>query len=223
MVAEPAMLTGDRIGLLFPPRTEDGAWTSDTFGGFSPRAGLGGNIPAVLVPEDSPLAERLGLRPGGAHGILFVDFGALPEQEKSKFRYTVARVAGGAGVSEAAGSDEGAQSTFLLFVATCASLLLGALLAALAWSTFLAGGRTLRLLAELGMSNARRRTFMLRLVILPFASVLIAALTARVSAGVLGRAATGDYGWSWSLPALAAAVALAVVVSTAGRGSWARA
>lgn len=106
-VADPALVSDGQVGVLQFDAL--GAATVRPTLDVAAGSGLGGNLPGLVVPEDSAFATGHGLRPSGSEYLVLPDFSSLPEQQQARLRSTISRVAGAAQVSEDRGFDDGGR------------------------------------------------------------------------------------------------------------------
>lgn len=209
-LADPHLISGGEVGVLRIVGAEAMIEGVDRVLA-QPDSVLGGTLPGLLLPPESPLLERYGLVPSASYVVALLDFGELPAEDQMRVRAAASRLAPGAETADGTAPTEydsmrsTADAVAILGAALAALLMvLGALAVGAAHSV------TRRTLAELPMTPRRRRSVYgrwLTAVVVP--PLLVVPLTWLV-ATLAGMAPTGDLGLSWLVPGLVLLVATGV-------------
>ncbi|GAB3086341.1 hypothetical protein GCM10027215_33630 [Nocardioides zeae] len=210
-VADPGLLDdASEVGLLHfsgAAATPVGSVEADA------DAGLGGNLPGLVLPPGYPLLGELGLRPAGADMVVLVDHGTLPPETRAELRATVSRLAPTAQVVDASGSSDYERSRG---VAAATSLVAGALALGLVLlvglSVATSNGLARSQLVALGASGRRRWGLAALWVAGTGVCLLLTLPLAFLAAWLTSIDIDASYGAAWALTAALTALALPAVV-----------
>lgn len=214
-VADPGLVQDGTVGLLvLTPRSRNPIADTATVHADAD-ARLGGVLPGLVVPLDSPVVADYQLTPSGVSQLLLTDYGKLSPSDRLRLRAEIARIAPTALLNDstAPSSYDLARSqagTAGVFGAVAAVLLL--LLGGYATVQTTASAR--RLVQDLGTLPGLRWSLVLRWLAVPVASALLAGALAYLTVSWGGRAHEFPYGPWWASPAAAALLAAIVL------GGW---
>jgi hypothetical protein len=204
--AEGGLVADDAVGLIWFSR-DTGSITRTATTDARPGAGLGGNLPGLVVPADGSVAQEYDLEPSGMSEVMLTDFHRLSPEDQYAVRAGVLRLAPGAELADGTGRSEydrmRTQADVVNAVGAVAAgsvLLLGGGLAVLAQRL------TRRTLVDVGFSPARRAVLALCWSLVPVLSAALALALVFLTVSVGGRALDVSFGALWYLPGIAAVV-----------------
>ncbi|WP_162598670.1 hypothetical protein [Nocardioides gilvus] len=209
--ADGGLVEGSTVGLLvFKAQTDDVSRTGRVRA--SADASLGGNMPGLVIPEDSELAKEYGLVASGNQLVALTKFRQLSEADRAHMRARVAQLAPAAQVSEATG-DEGyaRQRAIGVLVALLGTGLCGLVLLLGGLGTIAGERETLRVLAELSPSQARRARLVMSNVGAALLCVTLSVALGFLSAYLSSLAGNASFGRVWLAPGLGGLVACLIL------------
>jgi len=173
---------------------------------------LGGNLPGLVIPENSPIAETFSLRPDGRSEVMLTGFARLSPKSRFAVRSEIMRLAPSAETSDSTDPtfydrlrSVANTASFLGAGATAVILLLGGV------SIVVAHGPTRRILVDLGTARRRRRSLALRWALLPVLSSVAACAIAYLTASWAGQVHDVSYGTVWAVPGILGTLTAVVV------------
>ncbi|MDO5735225.1 MAG: hypothetical protein Q4P15_01985 [Propionibacteriaceae bacterium] len=201
--ADPGLIENNYAGLIrFTPDGSGGSVVT-TLPDLSAEGAdeLGGNLPGMVIPTNSPLADELGLMPSGFGMLIMLDFSTLAPEAQAQVR---------SAVSVAAGAAQTAEGTpfvyYTLMRASGRTAAIGAasvavvILLIAAATISAAHARTRRILLDLHTSVEHRRHLLLGLFGPTCAAFLLAAALTLLSIRISALPQPGGYGEIWMLP-----------------------
>jgi hypothetical protein len=217
ITADPSLIDDGLIGVItFTPGSANPGTTRLVEA--VPDGLLGGNMPGAVIDQGGPMAVELGVVPGDARLMAFLDFATLDAHARARFRSAVRQVASGAQVVEDSAYYANANTNIAIgrAVAVVGSAVLAFVIAVGGGSIVEANNEIRRTLVDIGSSRRRRRLVSAHLLVRPLGVTIAAAACGRVSAWITGVHDGSDFGTIWMLPAVVATVAwLAVGVAFA--------
>lgn len=205
--AEGGLVADDAVGLIWFSR-DTGSITRTGTTDAGPGAGLGGNLPGLVVPADGSVAQEYDLEPSGMSEVMLTDFHRLSPEDQYVLRAGVLRLAPGAeladGTSRTGYDRMRTQADVVSAVGAVAAgtvLLLGGGLAVLAQRL------TRRTLVDVGFSPVRRAVLALCWSLVPVLSAALALALVFLTVSVGGRVLDVSFGALWYLPGIVGVVA----------------
>lgn len=211
-VADPGLVHDGSVGLLLVDPGSRHAISGTELVGAEGDARLGGVLPGLVVPPESPLVTEHHLDASGMSQLLLADFGELGPASRLRLKAEIARLAPTAllndnTVATAYDLARSQAATVAVFGAVSAAVLvlLGGYL------SVQSAGTARRLIQDLGTIPRLRRALFLRWLGVPVLSIALAAAFAYLTAGGGARGENVSFGFWWVLPAAAALLASGVV------------
>jgi transcription elongation GreA/GreB family factor len=205
--AEDGLVADGGVGLIWFSRDTGSIARTETTEA-QPGAGLGGNLPGLVVPADGSVAKEFDLEPSGMSEVVLADFHQLAAEDQYALRAGVLRLAPGAEVADATSRSEydlmRAQADAVSLVGAA-----GAVLVVLGGGglAILAQRLTRRTLVDVGFSPARRALLALCWSLVPILSAVLALALAFLTVSAGGRTVDVSFGELWYLPGIAGIVA----------------
>lgn len=200
--AEGGLVADDAVGLIWFSR-DTGSITRTATTDAQPGAGLGGNLPGLVVPADGSVAQEYDLEPSGMSEVMLTDFHRLSPEDRYALRAGVLRLAPGAELADGTSRSEYDRmrsqadvASAVGAVAAGAVILLGGGLAILAQRL------TRRTLVDVGFSPVRRAVLALCWSLVPVLSAALALALVFLTVSVGGRALDVSFGELWYLPGI---------------------
>lgn len=200
-LADPGLVHDGQVGLLLFP---EGDGRATRFGVTAATADpdLGGNLPGLVLPPDSPVLHSFGVEASRSELVALLDYAQLPPEDQLQVRSAALRLAPGAQTAD--GTEPTAYdrlrtvaNTVAVLGATAATvaLLLGGVATAVTHTV------ARRALVDLGASGRARRRIVARWALVGVAPAFLAVPLVYLVA-TSGLRAVGDQGWLWPVPAL---------------------
>ena len=209
--ADPHLLEDGKVGLLLF-NSDDGTTSRIAVTTAKGDPMLGGNLPGLVVPLDSDVAEEFGLVPDGTSEVALLDFSRLAPHDQFVIRAAAIRLAPGA--ETASGTDPTAYDrlrsaantvSFLGAAGATMIVLLGGL------SLVVAHSLTRRALIDVGSASGARWRIVVRWTAVPVVTLALTTPLAILTASLGGQATNASYGILWILPGILGAAASLVV------------
>lgn len=204
--AEDGLVADDAVGLIWFSR-DAGSITRTATTDAQPGAGLGGNLPGLVVPADGSVAQEYDLEPSGMSEVMLADFHQLSPEDQYALRAGVLRLAPGAEFADGTRRTEyDRMRTQADVVSAVGAVAVGAVLLLGGGLAILAQRLTRRTLVDVGFSPARRAVLALCWSLVPVLSAALALALTFLTVSVGGRALDVSFGELWYLPGIAGIV-----------------
>ncbi|MEU4387710.1 hypothetical protein [Promicromonospora sp. NPDC023805] len=204
--AEGGLVAEGTVGLIWFSR-DSGSIGRTAATDAQPSAGLGGNLPGLVVPRDGAVAKEFGLEPSGMSEVVLADFHRLAAEDQYALRAGVLRLAPGAELADGTSRSEyDRMRTQADVVSAVGAVAVGAVLLLGGGLAILAQRLTRRTLVDVGFSPARRAVLALCWSLVPVLSAVLALALVFLTVSVGGRALDISFGELWYLPGIAGIV-----------------
>jgi hypothetical protein len=209
--AEDGLVADGAVGLIWFSR-DTGAIARTATTDAQSGAGLGGNLPGLVVPADGSVAQEFDLEPSGMSEVVLADFHRLAPEDQYALRAGILRLAPGAEVADGTNRTEYDRMRAQADVVSAAGAAGAALVVLLGGGLVVLAQRlTRRTLIDVGFSPARRALLALCWSLVPVLSAVLALALAFLTVSAGGRAVDVSFGELWYLPGIAGIVASAVL------------
>lgn len=204
--ADPGLVRDGQVGLmLFTGDDGSVARFATTDAAADPT--LGGNLPGLVLPPESPVLQDFGAQPSGTELVALLDYTALQPEDQLYVRSAALRLAPGAQTAD--GTEPTAYDRLRTVANTVAVMGAGAATVVLLLggvATAITHSVSRRTLVDLSTTARARRRVVLRWALVGVAPALLAVPLVFLVA-TSGLRAVGDQGWLWPVPAVGMLVA----------------
>lgn len=178
----------------------------------TPRPGLGGNMPGLVMSPTNPLAVESGLVPSGLVQLGMLDFGRLHSDDAARMRGLVAQLAPAAQTSDTTDGSEDDESAADTLVVAVVGAAVALMIQLTAGAALVSGGARVRsALAAVGVPGRRCWAVCARVAAPSLLAIVIGTASVLLVASRVGYAVPAHVGWVWALPLAVQAVGVVVV------------
>lgn len=213
--ADPGLIDSGKVGVILVDDTGHVVKKIE-YGPVVPNPALGGNVPGLVVPLDSPLIEELGLSAADSRTIVLFNYDSLEPSRQAELRSDIARVAPAAQVADGIDRDRALRQFIAVLITVIGATIAGVVLLFCGLYLRSEQARIDRIIFDLGASKN------VRLGLLSvYPSLMVITLGASVCIAVLGGKTTthgqlSDIGTIWVAP-LVVGIVVAIATGALGR------